>query len=58
MISRERKHDIADAEKIIYKLQALDNFYEPALFQKIISEILPEYQPAIGRTLSANSMVG
>jgi FlaA1/EpsC-like NDP-sugar epimerase len=45
MISKERRHDIAEVEKIIYNLQALEDFYDPEVFQRVINEILPEYQP-------------
>ena len=44
MISKESIHDISEAENIINKLQALENFYEPGLFKMVIKELLPEYQ--------------
>ena len=44
MISKEAIHNIAEAETIISKLQALENFYEPELFRMVIKELLPEYQ--------------
>ncbi|MEO6638053.1 MAG: nucleoside-diphosphate sugar epimerase/dehydratase, partial [Ginsengibacter sp.] len=44
MICKEGIHDISDADNIISKLQALENFYEPELFRMVIKELLPEYQ--------------
>lgn len=44
MISKENLHDISESEKIIEKLQDLEGFYNPELFQKVIKELLPEYK--------------
>lgn len=44
MISKESIHHISEADNIISKLQALENFYEPELFRIVIKELLPEYQ--------------
>jgi FlaA1/EpsC-like NDP-sugar epimerase len=57
MISKEVVHDMAEAENIISKLQALENFYEPELYRMVIKELLPEYQSvtADGKTVNFKS---
>ena len=47
MISKENVHSISEAENIIAKLQALENFYEPELFKVVIKDLLPEYQSVV-----------
>ncbi|MEO8414740.1 MAG: nucleoside-diphosphate sugar epimerase/dehydratase [Ginsengibacter sp.] len=44
MISKEKIHELSEANNIIAKLQALENYYEPELFKMVIKELLPEYQ--------------
>ena len=44
MISKQNKRDASDALYIIEKLQPLEGFYDPSLYQIIIKELIPEYQ--------------
>ena len=45
MISHASTQEFPDAEVILLRLQSLENVYEPALYRKVISDILPEYAP-------------
>jgi FlaA1/EpsC-like NDP-sugar epimerase len=44
MISKEPSKNAAEAKNIIEKLQSLEGFYDPELYQMIIKSLLPEYQ--------------
>jgi FlaA1/EpsC-like NDP-sugar epimerase len=45
MISNESPQDGRTAEFILARLQSLEGVFEPALYRKLIKEILPEYMP-------------
>lgn len=44
MISKESDHDMAQAEGIIRKFKALEQYFEPAYYKNAIKELLPEYK--------------
>ncbi len=58
MISKESLHHMSEAENIITKLQALDNFYEPELFRVVIKDLLPEFQSVAGNSKVVNFRSG
>lgn len=45
MISNESLQEIIPAEMLMSRLQSLEGVYEPALYRKLISELLSEYNP-------------
>lgn len=58
MISKECLHHMSEAENIISKLQALENFYEPELFRVVIKDLLPEFQSVAGNSKVVNFRSG
>lgn len=58
MISKESLHHMSEAENIITKLQALENFYEPELFRVVIKDLLPEFQTVAGNSKVVNFRAG
>jgi FlaA1/EpsC-like NDP-sugar epimerase len=58
MISAESTHHITEAENIINKLMALENFYEPELFRVVIKDLIPEFQPVAGNSKVVNFRSG
>ncbi len=58
MISKESLHHMSEAENIITKLQALENFYEPELFRVVIKDLLPEFQSVAGNSKVVNFRAG
>ena len=58
MISKESRHHMSEAENIISKLQALENFYEPELFRVVIKDLLPEFQSVAGNSKVVNFRSG
>ena len=58
MISKEVIHHISEAENIIAKLKALENFYEPELYRVVIKDLLPEFQSVAGDSKVVNFRSG
>ena len=59
MISKETHFQMVDAEKIIKKLQSLKNFYDPLIYKKVISDLLPEYKyvPSSDQLISKKEII-
>ena len=59
MISKEAIHNMSEAENILSKLKALENFFEPELFRVVIKDLLPEFKSVAGnidqKTLNFNT---
>lgn len=58
MISKETFHNMAEAEKIISKLQSLEGFHEPAMYRVMIKELLPEFISVAGDEKTVNFQSG
>ncbi|HAN65880.1 MAG TPA: hypothetical protein DCQ34_06255 [Chitinophagaceae bacterium] len=58
MISKENKQKMAEAERIIGRLQTLENFYEPEMYRVMIKELIPEYQSVAGDAKVVNFVTG
>jgi len=58
MISAESIHHVSEAENIINKLMALENFYEAELFRVVIKDLIPEFQSVAGNSKVVNFRSG
>ncbi|HNP54658.1 MAG TPA: polysaccharide biosynthesis protein, partial [Ferruginibacter sp.] len=58
MISNENIHSMEEAEKILSKLQSLEQFHEPEMYRVMIKELLPEYRSVSGDSKVVNFRTG
>ena len=58
MISKESRVEMAEAEKIIEKLNALSGHFEPEMYRVVLKDLIPEYQSVAGNNNVVNYQSG
>ena len=58
MISKESSVDMAEAQKIIEKLNALSGHFEPEMYRVVLKDLIPEYQSVAGNNNVVNYQSG